>query len=93
MTALLMNMQRKCGCEPERYALPPALLAAHSSGSLPSQVDHAVAARWAALAPGGPITRRFLARHPIVLQVGSTVFVHGGILPDHAQYGLERINK
>ncbi|GFH09483.1 Shewanella-like protein phosphatase 2 [Haematococcus lacustris] len=24
--------------------------------------------------------------------VGSTVFVHGGVLPEHVEYGLERIN-
>jgi hypothetical protein len=45
-------------------------------------------------APGaGEVTRRFFARHPTVLQVGSTVFVHGGLLPQHVDYGLERINK
>ena len=40
----------------------------------------------------GPVTRRFLAPHPVVLQIGSTVFVHGGVLPAHAAYGVERIN-
>lgn len=25
-------------------------------------------------------------------QVGSTLFVHGGVLPSHVEYGLERIN-
>ena len=40
----------------------------------------------------GPATVRFLADHPIVLQIGSTVFVHGGVLPQHAEYGVERIN-
>ena len=28
----------------------------------------------------------------MALQIGSTLFVHGGVLPKHAQYGLERIN-
>jgi hypothetical protein len=42
---------------------------------------------------GGPITRRFFAPHPTVLQVGSTLFVHGGVLPEHVEYGLERINR
>ena len=28
----------------------------------------------------------------VVLQVGSTVFVHAGVLPEHARYGLERMN-
>lgn len=41
----------------------------------------------------GHIAQRFLARHHTVLQIGSTVFVHGGILPSHADYGLERINR
>lgn len=45
------------------------------------------------LSAGGPITRRFFAPHPVVLQVGSTLFVHGGILPSHVEYGLENINK
>lgn len=36
-----------------------------------------------------------LGVHPglqVVLQVGSTVFVHAGVLPEHARYGLERMN-
>ena len=41
----------------------------------------------------GSVAQRFLARHHTVLQIGSTVFVHGGILPSHADYGLERINR
>ena len=36
--------------------------------------------------------RRFFAPHPVVLQVGSTLFVHGGVLPAHVRYGLQRIN-
>ncbi|PNH05029.1 hypothetical protein TSOC_008764 [Tetrabaena socialis] len=42
--------------------------------------------------PGSEIARRFFAARPTVLQVGSTVFVHGGVLPAHVDYGLERIN-
>jgi len=45
------------------------------------------------LASAGHIAQRFFARHHTVLQIGSTVFVHGGILPSHADYGLERINR
>lgn len=45
------------------------------------------------LCAGGPVTQRFFSSHPIVLQVGSTVFVHGGVLPSHLEYGLERINQ
>lgn len=49
--------------------------------------------RAAALQPGGPVATRFFSGHPIVLQVGSTVFAHGGVLPAHVDYGLERINR
>jgi hypothetical protein len=51
-------------------------------------------ARVAALKPGsGPLSRRFIAPNPAVLQIGSTVFVHGGLLPEHVyDIGLERLN-
>uniref|UniRef100_A0A1D1ZTH0 Calcineurin-like phosphoesterase domain-containing protein n=1 Tax=Auxenochlorella protothecoides TaxID=3075 RepID=A0A1D1ZTH0_AUXPR len=50
-------------------------------------------ARYAALRPGtGPLARRFLAPHPLVLQVGATVFAHGGVLPVHAAQGLPALN-
>jgi hypothetical protein len=29
----------------------------------------------------------------LVLQVGETVFVHGGVLPQHVEYGLDKINR
>lgn len=48
--------------------------------------------RAAALAPGGGIAMA-LASHPVVVQIGNTVYVHGGILPAHIEYGLERINR
>jgi hypothetical protein len=48
--------------------------------------------RMAAFSPGGPYAR-LLASHPIAVQVGETVFVHGGLLPQHAQMGLEEINE
>jgi hypothetical protein len=49
-------------------------------------------ARFLALTPGGPIATRFLAPSNTVLQVGTTVFAHGGVLPEHIAYGLHRIN-
>ncbi len=36
-----------------------------------------------ALQPGGPLAKRFLAPQNTVLTVGSTVFVHAGLLPRH----------
>ncbi|KAJ0977122.1 hypothetical protein J5N97_012596 [Dioscorea zingiberensis] len=50
-------------------------------------------ARIAALRPNGPISTRFLAGNPTVLVVGDSVFVHGGLLEKHIDYGLDKINK
>jgi len=47
--------------------------------------------RVAAFRPGGPYAL-VLSGHNLSMQVGDTVFVHGGILPRHAQMGLETIN-
>jgi len=47
--------------------------------------------RVAAFRPGGPYAR-LLAGHNTAVIVGDTAFVHGGILPDHAETGLEVIN-
>ena len=34
-----------------------------------------------------------LAAWPVIAKVSDTVFVHGGVLPQHAQYGIDRINR
>jgi hypothetical protein len=47
--------------------------------------------RIAAFLPGGPYARR-LAQSNAVIMIGDTVFVHGGVLPAWAEYGIERIN-
>ena len=47
--------------------------------------------RVAAFRPGGPYAR-LLAEHNTIEQIGDNVFVHGGVLPHHAEYGLEAIN-
>lgn len=47
--------------------------------------------RLEAFAPGGVYARQLAAR-PIVMRVGDTVFVHGGILPKHVRYGLRRMS-
>ncbi len=41
--------------------------------------------------PGGGGARLF-AERPIVLMVGTTVFAHGGVLPSHVEYGIDRLN-
>ena len=48
--------------------------------------------RVAAFRPGGPYAL-LLARRNTIVQVGDNVFAHGGVLPQHAAYGLEAINE
>jgi len=48
-------------------------------------------ARTAAFRPGGPYAL-LLSRNNVIQVVGGTVFVHGGVLPEHVEYGIERIN-
>jgi hypothetical protein len=47
--------------------------------------------RLAAFLPGGPYAQK-MAELPLVLLVGDTLFAHGGVLPQHVRYGLDRIN-
>jgi hypothetical protein len=47
--------------------------------------------RAAAFLPGGPMALK-LAERPVVLAVGDSVFVHGGLLEPHVRYGLGRLN-
>src|SRR5690606_34129728 len=59
-------------------------------------LSHAVPERFreraAAFLPGGAYAKLF-ARRPLVLVVGDSAFAHGGILPEHVRYGLDRINR
>jgi hypothetical protein len=47
--------------------------------------------RAAAFTPGG-VYATLEASRPVVMKVGDTVFAHGGILPKHVAYGLDRMN-
>lgn len=47
--------------------------------------------RAAAFFPGGVYAKK-LAERPIVAIVGDSVFVHGGVLPKHVDYGLEKLD-
>jgi hypothetical protein len=49
-------------------------------------------ARAAAFLPGGPYAKK-LAKRGIVAVVGDTVFLHGGLLPKHVAYGIDRMNR
>lgn len=46
-----------------------------------------------AMAPGSPTARKLAERGLIALIIGDTLFVHGGLRPDHIAYGIERMNQ
>lgn len=84
------------GGEPEVAGAEP-----DPAGSADAELDEARAfwarydaterGRAAGFRPGGPYALMLAERNTIV-QVGENVFVHGGVLPDHARAGLETIN-
>ncbi len=53
--------------------------------------DNQLRARLRLYSPGGPMAVE-LSKNPAVLVVNDTVFAHGGLLPQHVKYGLERLN-
>lgn len=57
-----------------------------------ARVPAPMRARFLAFSPGGPYARK-LAERPVVLVIGETVFVHGGLLPQHVERGLDAINE
>ncbi|KAL7230955.1 hypothetical protein ACSBR2_009265 [Camellia fascicularis] len=61
--------------------------------NLKQEISDGVRARVAALRPEGPISSRFLANNLTIIVVGDSVFVHGCLLPNHVDYGLDRINE
>ena len=67
------------------------LASSSTSADEPPELAPEHVGRWLAFRPGGPIARQ-LAEHPAVLVLHDSAFVHGGILPAHVEYGLERIN-
>ena len=62
------------------------------SDSLLSSLDPSQRGRAAAFRPGGPMADR-LAQQSIALVLGTTLFTHGGILPEHLDMGLDRMDQ
>jgi hypothetical protein len=62
------------------------------SDPLYSEYPESERGRVAAFRPGGTYAE-LVSRHFISVVVGDTVLVHGGILPEHAAYGLDAINE
>lgn len=80
-----------------RYVYPPGFVEFQGAPGL--DLEHPAVrrypdeqrARMAALRPGGPYAQK-IASHPVVAVVGDTVFAHGGVLPEHVDYGITRMN-
>ncbi len=49
-------------------------------------------ARVAAFRPGGPFAL-LAAENNTILMIGENLFAHGGVLPSHLDYGLEKLNR
>lgn len=83
-----------CACA-RRYVTEGAFIESATVAGLSDQeamnYDLRLQARLALYAPGGLVARE-LAKNPTVLIVNDTAFAHGGLLPLHVQYGLERMN-
>lgn len=65
-------------------------LAAPRRAAVPA-VPEGVRGRANAFFPAGPYAKR-LAERPLVAIVGDSVFVHGGVLMKHVDYGLDRMD-
>lgn len=83
-------------CGDFRYVTPGAFIESAVEFGMPRDValrswDGCIQARAALYLPGGKVAR-MLSRNPTVLIVNDTAFAHGGLLPIHVQYGIERMN-
>jgi hypothetical protein len=77
-----------------RYVTPSGMAAfdgVSPRSPLARSVPAAFQERAAAFLPGGAYALE-LAKRDVVAVVGDSVFVHGGLLPDHVRYGVDRIN-
>ena len=80
-----------------RYVTPGAYTAfadVHPNDTTIAKVgarDEKSLGRASAFAPGGPFAQ-MVSERPIFVKVGDSVFVHGGILPKHVRYGLDKMN-
>jgi hypothetical protein len=56
------------------------------------QVEGPYKSRAAAFLPGGGAAL-ILAKRPLVVMVGDTIFAHGGVRPEHVDYGIDKLNE
>lgn len=83
-------------CGDFRYVTPGAFVESALFAGLAEEDlrewDILARVRYAVYRPGGPMAMEF-AKNPVVLIVNDTAFCHGGLLPTHVNYGLERLNQ
>lgn len=84
--------QRLCARLKGLCGEPAGACSPGDAAAVPPGTAESCVARAAALCAGCPLARRFLAERPHAVQVGSSVFVHGGLLEEHAAQGLESVN-
>jgi hypothetical protein len=66
----------------------------HLPAAPPTAIHELDSTQWgraAAFMPGG-LYATMIAERPVIVKVGDTVFTHGGVLPKHVSYGLDKIN-
>jgi hypothetical protein len=77
-----------------RYVTPAALLGLEGLMPHSPQAVHIAEpyqGRAQAFLPGGALAL-VLAERPLILMIGASLFVHGGVLPAHLKYGIDRLN-
>jgi len=77
--------------DPAAFGAFDAIPGLHLSNPRIAALPGPARARAAAFMPGGLYAKR-VANFPAVLRIGATVFAHGGVLPQWARHGIDRIN-
>ena len=65
---------------------------ASTLGEARNRVPTLAQGRVAAFLPGGPWALK-IAANPIIAQIGTTLFAHGGVRSQHVRYGLSTLNR
>ena len=76
-------LKLRCGVKQHPHLAP---------GSTAAEVEPAGAARAQSMCADCPFSRLFLHGKPVALQIGSTLFTHGGWVPEHASHGIDAVN-